>query len=41
MEYTFAEHVALIMQERGVDKNKAKMMAWLEGPRKKEESKNA
>ena len=41
MEYTFAEHVALIMQERGVDQNKAKMMAWIEGPRKKEESKNA
>ena len=38
MEYTFAEHVALIMQERGVDKNKAKLMAWLEGPRKKVES---
>lgn len=39
MEYTFEEHVALLMKEHGVDKNKAKMMAWMEGPRKKEESK--
>lgn len=39
MEYTFEEHVALLMKEHGVDKNKAKMLAWMEGPRKKEESK--
>jgi hypothetical protein len=35
MEYTFSEHVALIMKEHGVDENRAKLMAWLEGPRKK------
>jgi hypothetical protein len=35
MEYTFSEHVALIMKEHGVDQNRAKLMAWLEGPRKK------
>ena len=35
MEYTFKEHVALLIREHGVDENKAKIMAWLEGPRKK------
>ena len=33
MLYTFKEHVAIIMKEKGVDENKAKLMAWLEGPR--------
>lgn len=36
MEYTFAEHVALIMKECGVNENRAKLIAWIEGPRKKE-----
>ena len=35
MTYTFAEHVALIMKEHGVNAAKARMMAWLEGPRMK------
>jgi hypothetical protein len=30
---TFADHVRAIMKEHGVTENKAKMMAWLEGPR--------
>ena len=29
----FADHVRAIMKEHGVPENKAKMMAWLEGPR--------
>jgi len=34
MEYmTFADHVRAIMQEHGVSENKAKMIAWMEGPR--------
>lgn len=30
---TFADHVLAIMKEHGVPENKAKMIAWLEGPR--------
>jgi hypothetical protein len=30
---SFADHVRAIMKEHGVPENKAKMMAWLEGPR--------
>jgi hypothetical protein len=30
---SFADHVKAIMKEHGVPENKAKMMAWMEGPR--------
>lgn len=33
--YTFDEHVALLVKEHGVPVGKAKMMAWMEGPREK------
>ena len=30
---SFEDHVKAIMKEHGVSENRAKMMAWMEGPR--------